>query len=76
MATTIMEPKAQANYYVVHPLDDVPEKKMSPDGLGLMEMSGSVKTALVALRTYMLFIVVLAFYRLATLGFIAIHHAH
>jgi hypothetical protein len=73
--TTICTQVRDDRFYVVHPLDEEPEQKMSPDGLGTMPMSPSVRVSLVALRGYAVFIIALAFYRLATLGVAVIHHA-
>jgi hypothetical protein len=47
--------KNQTNtFYVVHPLDDVPEKKRNADDLGPMPMTRSVKLSLFALRVYLI----------------------
>jgi hypothetical protein len=40
-------------YYIVHPLDDVPETKRDTSSLGLMPMTRSVKYSLMALRLYL-----------------------
>lgn len=64
MATKSIE---NTRYYVVHPLDDAPEEKCSPNGLETMHMSKSVKASLIVLRAYLLLIVGLALYRLLDL---------
>ncbi|HZT42463.1 MAG TPA: hypothetical protein VFA07_09735 [Chthonomonadaceae bacterium] len=61
-------------YYVVHPLDDVPEQKCCPDGLGAMQMSKSVKASLIVLRAYLLLIVGLALFRLLVMIGLLGHH--
>ncbi len=61
--------------YVVHPLDDAPELKRSPEGLGFIHMSRSVKASLVTLRVYLILIMVLAIYRLLDLIGVFGHHA-
>ena len=48
-------------YQVVHPLDDVPEEKCSPEKLGAMHMTPTVKLSLLALRGYLILIVMLVF---------------
>jgi hypothetical protein len=59
---------------VVHPLDDVAEQKCSPEGLGHMHMSGSVKLSLFALRGYLIVMALLVACRLATLTGVLAHH--
>jgi hypothetical protein len=49
-------------YQVVHPLDDVPEEKCSPEKLGAMHMTPTVKLSLLALRGYLILIVMLVFF--------------
>ncbi len=71
MATSSIEPM---RYYVVHPLDDAPEEKCSPEGLGVMCMSKSVRASLIVLRAYLLMIVSLALYRLLDLIGLFGHH--
>ena len=57
-----------AEFYVVHPLDDVPEQKRSAEGLGLMKMTSSVRISLLALRGYLILVMLLALYRVLTLA--------
>ena len=49
-------------YQVVHPLDDVSEEKCSPEKLGAMHMTPTVKLSLLALRGYLILIVMLVFF--------------
>ena len=49
-------------YYVVHPLDDIPEIKRDTAQLGAMTMSPSVKYSLFALRGYLMLMLVLVAY--------------
>jgi hypothetical protein len=76
--TTIVNSKANTTesnlLYVVHPLDDVQEQKCSADGLGPIRMSKSVRASLVTLRVYLLFILVLAIYRMIGLMGVFGHH--
>ena len=60
-------------FEVIHPLDDVAEVKHSPEGLGPMHMSGSVKYSLYALRGYLILMGCMVVYRVIQL---ATHHPH
>ena len=51
--------EALRRIYVVHPLDDVPEKKRSPDDLGPLQMTAGVRLSLMALRLYLIVMMVL-----------------
>jgi hypothetical protein len=44
----------QSEYWVVHPLDDLPEKKRDVSALGPLPMTFSVRFSLLALRGYLL----------------------
>jgi hypothetical protein len=50
------------HYFVVHPLDDQPEEKIDISKLGPMPMTTSVKLSLMALRGYLILMVVLVGY--------------
>jgi hypothetical protein len=63
-------------YRVVHPLNDAPEQKCSPEGLGLMDFSRSVKVSLLTLRGYLILMAMLVGYHLLTLAEEAAHHIH
>jgi len=41
-------------FTIVHPLDDVPEKKVDTEHLGPMQMTATVRVCLFALRGYLL----------------------
>ena len=78
MAVSMNTKKANAGatqpvYEVIHPLSDVAEKKRSPEGLGPMRMSRSVKLSLMALRAYLISIILLVGYHVIML---ARHHGH
>ena len=66
MATTTMnhvETNAAANHFlVVHPLDDIPERKVDTEGLGPMRMTRSVKLSLRSLRAYLVLMMLLVLY--------------
>lgn len=47
-------PQERTEYFVVHPLDDMPELKVDTEGLGPMQMTRTVKICLFALRGYLL----------------------
>jgi hypothetical protein len=54
---------AAANHFVVvHPLDDIPERKVDTEGLGPMPMTRSVKLSLLSLRAYLILMMLLVFY--------------
>ena len=63
------------HYVVVHPLDDVPEEKVDTSRLGPMPMTTSVKLSLMALRGYLVLMVLLVFYHVADLAGVFGHHA-
>lgn len=50
-------------YWVVHPLDDLPESKRDVAALGPMPMTPSVRLSLFALRGYLILMAVLVAYR-------------
>jgi hypothetical protein len=49
-------------YTVVHPLDDLPEKKRNVDELGPMPRTPGVRFTLIALRAYLIVMGVLVAY--------------
>jgi hypothetical protein len=55
-------------FQVIHPLDDIEEKKVNVDDLGLMPMTRSVKWSLIALRTYLVVMVGLVFVKVLHLS--------
>jgi hypothetical protein len=59
---------ALPRFRVVHPLDDVPEAKCSPEALGKMAMTPAVRISLLLLRSYLLVMVALVFYRVVDLS--------
>jgi hypothetical protein len=62
--------KTNPEYYeVVHPLDDVAEEKCNPDNLTRMHMTGSVKLSLMALRGYLIVMLLLVTYRVVIMVF-------
>jgi len=65
---TFMEPQPmQPGYQVIHPLYDQPEVKRNADGLGPIQLTPACRIALVAVRCYLLAIMLLGGYRLVTL---------
>ena len=66
MATTTMNRigrnEAANHFVVVHPLDDIPERKVDTEGLGPMPMTRSVKLSLLSLRAYLILMMLLVFY--------------
>jgi len=55
-------------YVVVHPLDDEPEAKVDTSALGPMPMTPSVKLSLLALRGYLILMVLLVVYHCVDLA--------
>ena len=66
MATT--NKNEEMVFHVVHPLFDEPEEKADVEGLGAMKMTRSVRYSLMALRVYLILMVVLAFYRVLSMA--------
>ncbi len=56
------------HYVVVHPLDDLPEEKVDTSALGPMPMTASVRLSLMALRAYLVLMVVLVVYHCVDLA--------
>jgi hypothetical protein len=61
-------PVERLEYFVVHPLDDVPEQKVDTEHLGPMQMTRAVKICLFALRGYLLLMSGLLVFRVAQLA--------
>jgi len=53
---------AENFFQVVHPLDDLPEQKLNTANLGPMSMTRSVRFSLLALRAYLVLMMLLVFY--------------
>ena len=66
MATTktnrIETNAAASHFVVVHPLDDIPERKVDTEGLGPMAMTRSVRWSLLSLRAYLILMMLLVLY--------------
>jgi hypothetical protein len=60
--------RARPAFFVVHPLDDVPEEKVETEHLGHMRMTRTVKVCLFALRGYLLLMVGLLGFRVLQLA--------
>jgi len=56
------------HFVVVHPLDDAPEQKMDTTSLGAMPMTVSVKLSLMALRGYLILMMLLVLYHVIDLA--------
>jgi len=56
------------HFVVVHPLDDQPEEKVDTSTLGPMPMTTSVKLSLMALRGYLILMVLLVMYHCVDLA--------
>ena len=62
------------HYVVVHPLDDIPEEKVDTETLGPIAMTTSVKLSLLALRRYLVIMVLLVLYHVLDLAGLFGHH--
>lgn len=61
--------KNAESYFVVHPLDDLPEEKRAPHAaIERIRMTRTVRLSLLALRGYLLMMILLVFYRVVTLA--------
>jgi hypothetical protein len=56
------------HFVVVHPLDDAPEQKVDTATLGPMQMTPSVKLSLLALRGYLVLMMLLVLYHVIDLA--------
>jgi len=61
--------------YVIHPLDDIQEQKCTSEGLGLMELTPTVRFSLTALRVYLIAMTLIILYRTLALTNL-FRHAH
>lgn len=52
----------ERDFLVVHPLDDVPEQKVDTNHLGAMRMTPAVRLSLLALRAYLVLMMLLVLY--------------
>lgn len=64
------------HFVVVHPLDDVPERKGNCSGLGAMPMTASVKLSLMVLRGYLILMMFLVLYHVLDLAGVFGQPAH
>ena len=62
-------------YVVVHPLNDLPEEKVDTSALGPIKMTRSVRLSLLALRGYLILMILLVFYHVIDLAGLVGHHA-
>ena len=74
--TTLTNEKVERCFYVVHPLDDMPEEKCNAERLGPMPMTRSVKWSLFALRGYLILMGLLVGYHALDLAGLFGHHVH
>lgn len=56
------------DYLVVHPLDDVEEQKVETKHLGPMRMTPAVRLSLLALRAYLVLMMLLVLYHVLGLA--------
>lgn len=68
MAISINRKKSEHIFYVIHPLDDIPEMKRNVNDLGPMLMTKSVRLSLMMLRGYLVTMIVLVGYHVLCLA--------
>ncbi|MEI6914579.1 MAG: hypothetical protein WCL39_05550 [Armatimonadota bacterium] len=77
MATMLRKnDKLERCFYVVHPLDDIPEEKFDAENLGPMQMTKSVRWSLIALRAYLIMMGALVGYHTLDLAGLFGHYLH
>jgi len=64
----------ETNLYVIHPLDDIQEQKCTSEGLGLMELTPTVRFSLTALRVYLIAMTLVILYRTLSFTHLFPHH--
>ena len=76
MAAAATQPTPnETHLYVIHPLDDVHEQKCTSEGLGLMQLTPTVRIALTTPRIYLIAMTLIILYRMATLTHLIPQHA-
>ena len=73
---TVITDVPENHFVVIHPLDDVPEQKVDTSALGAMPMTTSVKLSLLALRGYLVLMILLVFYHVMDLAGAFSHRGH
>jgi hypothetical protein len=75
MAALATQPtQNETQLYVIHPLDDIQEQKCTSEGLGLMELTPTVRFALTTLRVYLIAMTLIILYRTLTLAHLFPQH--
>jgi len=75
MAALVTNHTNEEEMYVLHPLDDVQEQKRSSEGLGLIELSPTVRWSLRVLRLYLIAMTGVLLYRVGEVAQVFGHHA-
>ena len=73
---TLITDIPENHFVVVHPLDDVPEEKVDTSALGPMPMTTTVRLSLLALRGYLVLMILLVFYHVMDLAGAFGHPTH
>ena len=73
---TLISEVPENHLVVIHPLDDVPEQKIDTSSLGSMPMTTSVRLSLLALRGYLVLMMLLVLYHVMDLAGAFGHQAH
>jgi hypothetical protein len=58
----------ERDFLVVHPLDDAPEQKIETGHLGPMKLTPAMRISLLALRGYLVFMMLLLLYHVLCLA--------
>jgi len=73
---TMVTDVPENHFVVVHPLDDRVEQKVDTSTLGPMPMTASVRLSLMALRGYLVLMMLLVLYHVMDLGGAFGQHGH
>jgi len=74
--TTLVTAVPDDHFVVIHPLDDIPEQKIDTSALGPMPMTTSVRFSLLALRGYLVLMMLLVLYHVMDLAGAFGRHSH
>lgn len=66
--TPVIQETRKPGYLVVHPLDDIAERKIDLRDLGPMPMTPTVRWSLFTLRLYLILMIGLVLFRVARLA--------
>lgn len=73
---TLISEVPENHFVVIHPLDDIPEQKVDTSALGPMPLTTSVRLSLLALRGYLVLMMLLVLYHVMDLAGAIGHRGH